>query len=516
MLQQKYLLAVLALLALCGSAHAADTVQPYAANLFQGNFAQNKEGAVIAPGDRVVVRLWGGDLNVDRTLAVGPDGHMNLPEVGDMPVAGLAYDKLADALRSKLAANGHADVQIYAAPLDARPVSVFVTGGVSHPGRYTGGPSDPLLSFLDKAGGLDPVRGSYRDIRLMRDGTTVTSLDLYPFARKGVLPAVRVQEGDTLVVGEKGPTITATGAVRNPALFEFPKGQATGTALMDLADPEGRASHIALNGTRNGAPYSTYLPLKDLRALQLEDGDKVQFIADAPGNTIMIEVQGAVRGASRFPVRQGARLRDVKNFIAVEPERANLEAMYIKRKSVAARQKKAIADSLRRLEETALTASSASTEEAQIRAKEAEMVSKFVERAKAVEPEGVVVLDGGPDKADLSLEEGDVIVIPTKSDVVLVSGEVMVPQAMLWGKKKDADDYIKGAGGLTSRADSGKILVMHQNGSVTQGGGDISPGDQILVLPKVESKSMQAVKDISQVLMQVAVSARVLLGLPTL
>ena len=203
-------------------------------------------------------------------------------------------------------------------------------------------------------------------------------------------------------------------------------------------------------------------------------------------------------------------------FIAVEPERANLDAMYIKRKTVAVRQKKAIADSLRRLEETALTASSASTDEAQIRAKEAEMVSKFVERAKAVEPEGVVVLEGGPDKADLSLEEGDIIVIPTKSDVVLVSGEVMVPQAMLWAKKKDSDDYIKSAGGLTNRADSDKILVMHQNGSVTQGGSHISAGDQLLVLPKVESKSMQAVKDISQVLMQVAISARVLLGLPSL
>ena len=516
MLQKHYFLAILALLTLCGAARADDNVRPYAANLFQGNFAHNKEGSVIAPGDRVVVRLWGGDLNVDRTLTVGPDGHMNLPEVGDMPAAGLAYDKLIDALRSKLSANGHPDVQIYAAPLDARPVSIFVTGGVTRPGSYTGGPNDPMLSFLDKAGGLDPVRGSYRDIHLMRDGKSVANLDLYPFARKGVLPAVRLQDGDTLVVGEKGPTVTATGVVRNAALFEFPKGQATGAALIDLAEPESRASHITLNGTRNGAPYSTYLPLKDLRNLRLEDGDKVQFIADASGNTIMIEVQGAVRGASRFPVRQGARLRDVKNFIAVEPERANLDAMYIKRKSVAVRQKKAIADSLRRLEETALTASSASTEEAQIRAKEAEMVSKFVERAKAVEPEGVVVLEGGPDKADLSLEEGDVIVIPTKSDVVLVSGEVMVPQAMLWAKKKDSDDYIKSAGGLTNRADSDKILVMHQNGSVTQGGSHISAGDQILVLPKVESKSMQAVKDISQVLMQVAISARVLLGLPSL
>ena len=144
------------------------------------------------------------------------------------------------------------------------------------------------------------------------------------------------------------------------------------------------------------------------------------------------------------------------------------------------------------------------------------MVSKFVERAKSVEPEGVVVLDGGPDKADLSLEDGDIIVIPPKSDVVLVSGEVMMPQAMLWGKKKDVDDYIKGAGGYTNRADHDKVLVLHQNGSVSQNGDDILPGDQVMVLPKVESKNMQAVKDITQVIMQVVVSARLLLGMPSL
>ena len=183
---------------------------------------------------------------------------------------------------------------------------------------------------------------------------------------------------------------------------------------------------------------------------------------------------------------------------------------------MAERQKKAIADSLRRLEESALTASSASTEESQIRAKEAEMIAKFVERAKAVEPEGVVVLSDGQKIGDITLEDGDVIVIPAKSDVVLVSGEVMMPQAMLWSKNNDLDDYIKGAGGYNSRADQDTVLVMHPNGSVSHDGDNIRPGDQILVMPRVASKNMQAVKDISQVMMQVAVSARAILGLPTL
>ena len=60
---------LLVFLALSCTAKAEDAPQPYAANLFQGNFSQSKEAAkeakdssIIAPGDRVVLRLWGGDL----------------------------------------------------------------------------------------------------------------------------------------------------------------------------------------------------------------------------------------------------------------------------------------------------------------------------------------------------------------------------------------------------------------------------------------------------------------------
>lgn len=507
----KHIFAALCLTLWAACAFAAEPT-PYGANLFQGNFAKGQEGAMLAPGDRVVLRLWGGAVNADGTFTVNEEGQLALPEVGGVPVAGLPHDKLADTIKSKLASSGHGDVQVYVAPLDTKPVAVFVTGGVKKPGRYTGSATDPVLSFLDKAGGIDDRRGSYRDIRLVRGGKDILDVDLYPFARRGELPATRLLDGDTLVVGERGPTVTATGAVRNPARFEFKKKEATGGALIQLAEPESGASHVTINGMRNGKPYSTYIPLRDVKSLKLEDGDRVQFVADASGNTIMVEVQGAVRGASRFPVKRGARLNDVRNYIAVEPERANIDALYIKRKSVAARQKKAIDDSLRRLEESALTASSSSTEEAQIRAKESEMISQFVQRAKNVEPEGVVVLD--EKGANPALEDGDVIIIPEKSDVVLVSGEVMVPQATVWSKKKDLGDYVKGAGGYSTRADKGNVLIMRQNGSVARNGDDILPGDQLLVLPRVESKSMQAVKDIAQVLFQVAVSTRMVLGLP--
>ena len=494
---------------------AADPT-PFGSNLFQGNFSKAQDNMVLLPGDRVILRLWGGSLQLDDTLVVDGNGNLTLPELGTIPVSGLVHDKLVDSIKSKLAAAGHADTQIYVAPLDSRPIAVFVTGTIQKPGRYSGAPLDPVLSFLDKAGGIDPTRGSYRDIRLIRDGQEVEKFDLYPFARRGTLPLTRLHDGDTLVVGERGPCVTVTGAVRVPARFEFLPNQSTGAKLIELADPEPNATHATLQGIRDGIPYSTYLPINELRRMVLEDGDSIQFLADSTGNTILISVEGAVRGASRFPVRRGSRLKDVLMYISVDPVQANLSAMYLKRPSVAVNQKKAIEASLRRLEETALTTSSNSSEEAQLRSKEAEMISKFVERAKTVEPEGIVVLEEDGHTADLTMEDGDVIVIPEKTDVVLVSGEVLVPRALVWSKGKKLKDYVEGAGGYSNRADKDNVLIMRQNGAIAHADSEILPGDQLMVMPYIQSKAMQVVKDISTVLSQVAVSTRMVLGLPSL
>lgn len=494
---------------------AADEPLPFGSNLFQGHFSQSSAGDLVAPGNRLVVRLWG-TRTLDEVLTVGTDGALDMPQLGPLHVAGLNQEQMEKALRSKLQAAGAEGVEFYIAPLDQRSVSVIVTGYVPRPGKYQGTAADTVLAFLDRAGGIDPARGSYRQIRLMRQGKEVVSVDLYPFVLNGVLPQVLLQDGDTIVVGEKGPTVSAAGEVRNSARFELRPNELYGTILADLADAQPRASHVNLVGSRQGVPYKSYLPLEEFRNLRLEHGDKIQFLADTQSDTIMVEVRGAIRGASRFPVKRTARLYDVQQFIAVDPNRANLEGLHIKRKSVAVRQKQAIEEALRRLEQNAYTATSASPDEAQIRGKEAEMISTFVTKARETQPDGVVVVGAGGKLADLALEDGDVIVIPEKSDVVLVSGEVMMPQAIVWSKEKQLDDYVNGSGGFTSRADSSNLLVVRPSGEVVPKAATIQPGDQLLVLPKVDSKGMQGLKDVSQVLYQIAVACKVVVDLTIL
>ncbi|MDG2881255.1 SLBB domain-containing protein, partial [Vibrio parahaemolyticus] len=96
------------------------------------------------------------------------------------------------------------------------------------------------------------------------------------------------------------------------------------------------------------------------------------------------------------------------------------------------------------------------------------------------------------------------------TDLISISGEVLMPQAVVFNSNATIQDYVAWAGGFTERADDDRIAVVRANGLVEFGHDyTIKPGDQILVLPKVDAKTMQAVKDITQIIYQIAVAANV-------
>jgi len=501
------------------SAYGQDELQPFGTELFQGRFSQNifdglNDDYLIMPGDRVRLQLWGAQT-FDGIINVDARGNLFLPEMGPVRVDGLRHAELESAIQQKVRSVFTSNVDVYANLLRPQPVAIFVAGFVEVPGRYAGGPTDSILYFLDLAGGIDPNRGSYRNIRILRNGQVLTSIDIYPFIKEGLIEQPRMEDGDVILVGERGVGIGVEGQARHSARFEFnPDQPVTGQQILDLAAPENKASHVSVIGSRAGAPYNAYVPISDFSSLRLEDGDKVQFLADIPGETIMVAASGAITGASRYPVHKSTRLKDLLHHIAVEPELANLNGIHIRRKSVAIAQKKALHDALQRLEQTSLTATSASVDEAGIRVREAELIAQFVEKARLIEPDGTVVVGRDGKLADIYLEQGDEIIIPAKSDVVLISGEVLMPQALVWGGQQGHDWYVAGAGGFSERADKRRILVVKPNGEVVRANETaIAAGDRILVLPKIETKNLLVLKDISQILYQIAVAAKVALDL---
>ncbi len=490
-------------------------LRPFASNMFEGRFASTfsdmtSSDYILAPGDRVVVRIWGA-RRFDDVLVVDQQGNLFLPEVGPIHVAGLRQGSLLTTVKQAIGRVFTDNVHVYVNLQSAQPVAVYVTGFVNSPGRYAGGSLDSIMSFIDRAGGIDPARGSYRHVEVIRNKKVVEKLDLYRFALEGTVPALRLKNGDVILVKEKGISVSAYGLLREQATYEFSKPSvAKGGGLIELSTPERNVSHVSVTGTRNQSPFNRYFSIEEFKSFGLADGDIVEFVADKPGETIMATVQGAITGASRYPIHKTTKLRDLLRQIEVEPELAATNAIYLRRKSVARDQKVVLQDSLRRLEQTALTATSNTSEEAQIRVKEAELIQDFVRRAAQLEPDGVVVISRRGQVSDLWLEDGDEIVIPQKSNVIQITGEVMLPKTVAYEPLMTLDDYLALAGGVTARANDKQILVAKQNGEIMVSSScSIEPGDRILVLPKTDSKGLLLAKDVMQIIYQIAVATKI-------
>ena len=141
-------------------------------------------------------------------------------------------------------------VHIYAAPVTTVPITVFVTGPAVAPGPYAGLGSDSVVAFLQRAGGIDPNLGSYRNITVLRNNQPVAHIDLYEFLRTGHMPAVSLHMNDTIVIGQQGPVVAVTGVARAPFTFE-------------LAGPSGRGEEISAANTAQRCSGWSVVPPRD-------------------------------------------------------------------------------------------------------------------------------------------------------------------------------------------------------------------------------------------------------------
>jgi hypothetical protein len=289
-------------------------------------------------------------------------------------------------------------------------------------------------------------------------------------------------------------------------------GTIPGSRVIELSAPEAKASYALVRGLRNGQDFATYLPRREFRDFTVRDGDNVVFNSDNPPQEMLVSVIGNSGGPSSFTLPRGTKLGTFAQLVQVDPDVAKLEAIYLRRDSVAKRQKQAIERALYELQKTVLTTPSVSTSESQIRSEEAELVQQFVEQARALEPEGRVVLANADSWRDVRLEDGDELVIPNETDIVLISGEVEVPQTVIYNDDFSVQDYVAEAGGVTNRGDAGNVIVVQANGRVHTGTKPIRPGDHLMVLPGEASKLFAVAKDVVEVVFRSALSTATVLN----
>ncbi len=309
------------------------------------------------------------------------------------------------------------------------------------------------------------------------------------------------------------------GLAANAKRFEFAGASRTVAEIAAMAKPQATATHVRVVRNTGTVRNTEYYPLSEATAVVVANGDEIEFTADKKPGTITVRVEGEHDSAQEYVLPYGSSLGDLLQRITPLP-RADMASLQLFRQSVKDRQRDMLQASLRSLESALLTARSGSSDEARLRTDEANLTLQWVERAKQIEPLGQVLIAQNANKGQMLLENGDVLRIPRQDALVLISGEVLFPNAVAFQPDLKLGDYIQRAGGFTQKADNSRVVIARRDGSFEQAdpekllaAASVRPGDQVLVLPKVDEKQRQFWKDMTQVIYQIAVSAKVVFGL---
>lgn len=181
-----------------------------------------QDNYVLGAGDRLNISFLG-ERKDKATYTIDQSGTLAVDLLPPLAAAGKTLGDLRRDIRHLLDAQMyHGDV--YIALESIRQLGVLVAGQVANPGRHALTPLQTVLEAIEDSGGV-LKNGSLRQIRLVREGAT-TIIDLYTVITgaqaHSTLPTLR--EGDRIIVPTLGPTVAVTGDVRQPAIYELPAG----------------------------------------------------------------------------------------------------------------------------------------------------------------------------------------------------------------------------------------------------------------------------------------------------
>lgn len=505
------------LLILSGSALAG----VFGENLFTGNFKDKKQGVdngayKIAVGDTVSVKMWGA-YTLDESIVVDAKGYIFIPQAGPVSVLGVRSDAVQSVIERHVKKTFKSNVSVYASLSASQPVSVYVTGYVVNPGMYHGLSADSILNYIDRAGGIDKLRGSFTDIHVKRGGEIMGRFNLYHFILNGDIDFFQFRDGDSIVVSGIKNTVSVSGEVENAYSYEIGGDKVLAKRMLNLARLKPNATHARIVRNSASSKSAEYIKISDADEVYLNAGDEIIAVEDKHNSTISISITGDHAGEMDIVVPSGTTFGEIIDMLT-ESSTSDISSLQLFRRSVAIKQKEMLEMSLKSLEANALTSGSATKEIADLRLAESEMIMKFIERARQTEPKGQVVVEDIKTARSMVMMHGDRINIPSKDGLVMVHGEVMFPIAVMYDNGMTVSDYIERAGGYSFRADKSRYIIMHKNGVVDVVGGfgssrKIRPGDEILVLPEVDVKGLQVGKEIMQIIYQIAVATSVVVGL---
>jgi protein involved in polysaccharide export with SLBB domain len=433
--------------------------------------------------------------------------------------------------------------------------TITVNGEVREPGVHRTNGATRLSDAVYLAGGVTPdaTLGDAQVIRSTEDGKLkVMSANLGLALRGDTAADIMLVPKDRVIIHRSmakidPPSVTIEGEVAHPG--RYPLGaELTAAGLVRIAggfkrsaykDSADLSRYVIENGKKIIGEHVEVSIAKAMAGeedtdYRLRDGDvlTIRMIGGWKDVGATISVKGEVVHPGVYGIEEGERLSSVvKRAGGFRPDAYAYGAVFerVQVREVAEKNRQEL---IKRIEGggSIRVAADAAGEGAGIVQAAMMQQQQVLGALKSQQASGRMVIHISPDISkwegtaeDVVVRSGDSIVIPKQPYFIMVLGQVYNANAVTYVSGKDADYYLKQAGGPTGLANTKELYVVRADGSLVGKdsfggwwGGSVKslklrPGDSIIVPEKfvTGSSSLRTFLQAAQILSQIAFTAAV-------
>ncbi len=289
---------------------------------------------VVGPGDVFGLYFYGAEEKGLEQM-VSADGHLFIPTLGSISVAGMTLREVREAVGAKSKQRyKHGGVVLYLTQV--RQFRVHVLGEVLSPDMYLATPVDRVGHLVDKAGGLGPWAAPEHVTVTHRDGT-VDTVNYLAYRLAGKMEdSPHVQDGDVIFVPQidlSKPAVFLESPTKKYGYFQLTPGETVKTLLQRLSYyMRGLRSDYVIVLRKDGqgtkefdvylrAPAGATKMVDSAGDFVLQDGDRV--IVNARRKWVY--VAGAVTQGGKFAYSPGYTALDYVGMTGLTPQAAGLD-----------------------------------------------------------------------------------------------------------------------------------------------------------------------------------------------
>ncbi len=281
---------------------------------------------VVSNGDELSIWVYGVNEEV-ISVSVDSYGNLNIPVIGPVNVAGLAFVDVKKLISSKLE-NSYPDSSIIVNITKYSTIQVVMTGNVNAPGIYNVSALSTVKDLLIYAGGVKP-NGTVRSIILNRADASFHELDLYQLLLgKNSNNNLFLKSGDVIIITNAHKLVSISGAVNVPATYELKSGENL-DKLLDFAGgirTDGSHYGLKVSGFDKEQAQVRMVDASTAAMFNLNDRDKVYVYPIEQININAISIFGNVVRPGEREIGKNASLAKLINS---EVDKLGLDGVFL-------------------------------------------------------------------------------------------------------------------------------------------------------------------------------------------